>query len=173
MRAEQCVRVGRDYAALRGVLGVHVVDFTWFLPNRETSRLRLERTICVRTRQRGVLARSSGARDIATVLGYHPQCLGAHLAEPHTLPARASRTGPLLLRSVFTQNMPTPRARYGASGRAPETTPAPEIDTAAPGIHMPRPLHTRADALTRQLPRAAAQQLSEQSNGRLVGRTPR
>jgi hypothetical protein len=45
------------------------------------------------------------------------------------------------------------------------TAPAPEIDTAAPGTHGPRPLHTRADALTRQLPRAETQQLSEQSTG--------
>ena len=45
MRAERCLRVGRDKAALRGVLGVHVVDFTWFLPTRETRRQRLERTI--------------------------------------------------------------------------------------------------------------------------------
>ena len=28
--AEQCLRVGRDQTALRGVRGVHVVDFTWF-----------------------------------------------------------------------------------------------------------------------------------------------
>ena len=33
VRAERCRRVGRDQAALGGVLGVHVflVDFTWFL----------------------------------------------------------------------------------------------------------------------------------------------
>ena len=31
VRAERCLRVGRDQAALRGVLGVHVVYFTWFL----------------------------------------------------------------------------------------------------------------------------------------------
>jgi hypothetical protein len=37
VRAERCLRVGRDQAALWGVLGVHVVDFTWFSPNRETS----------------------------------------------------------------------------------------------------------------------------------------
>ena len=30
VRAERCLLVGRDQAALRGVLGVHVVDFTWF-----------------------------------------------------------------------------------------------------------------------------------------------
>ena len=29
-RAERCLRVGRDQAALRAALGVHVVDFTWF-----------------------------------------------------------------------------------------------------------------------------------------------
>ena len=63
----------------------------------------------------------------------------------------------------FTQNIPTPRAPLWRSGFARETAPAPKIDTAAPGMHVPRPLHTRADALTRQLPRAAAQQLSEQS----------
>ena len=38
VHAERCRRVGRDQAALGGVLGVHVVDFTWFLPNRETDR---------------------------------------------------------------------------------------------------------------------------------------
>ena len=61
MHAERCRRVGRDQTALGGVLGVHVVDFTWFLPNRETSRLRLESVVWGRTRQRDVLARSSGA----------------------------------------------------------------------------------------------------------------
>ena len=30
VRDERCPRVGRDHAALWGVLGVHVVDFTWF-----------------------------------------------------------------------------------------------------------------------------------------------
>ena len=30
VRAERCLRVGRDWAALWGVLGVHVVDFTSF-----------------------------------------------------------------------------------------------------------------------------------------------
>ena len=29
-RAERCLRVGRDQAALRAAFGVHVVDFTWF-----------------------------------------------------------------------------------------------------------------------------------------------
>ena len=42
MCAERFPRVGRDQAALRGVLGVHVVDFTSFLPKRETRRPRLE-----------------------------------------------------------------------------------------------------------------------------------
>ena len=55
------------------MLGVHVVDFTWFSPNRETSRPRLERAFWVITRQRSLLARSSGTRDLATVLGHHPR----------------------------------------------------------------------------------------------------
>ena len=58
VRAERCLRVGRDQAALRDVLGVHVVYFTWFLPNRETSRPRLEMTIW------GIeLANASSLRD--------------------------------------------------------------------------------------------------------------
>ena len=79
VRAERCLRVGRDRAALWGVLGVHVVDFTWFSPNRETSRPRLERAFWVITRQRSLLARSSGTRDVATVLGHHPRPLGLSL----------------------------------------------------------------------------------------------
>ena len=68
------------------------------------------------------------------------------------------------MRSVFTPNIPTPRSTVWSPCDA-VTAPAPEIDTAAPGTHGPRPLHTRADALTRQLPRAETQQLSEQSTG--------
>ena len=55
VRAECCLWVRCGQAALWGVLGVHVVDFTWFLPNRETSRPRLERTFWVITRRRGLL----------------------------------------------------------------------------------------------------------------------
>ena len=59
--AERAPRVRGVHEGLLGVLGVHVVDFMWFSPNRETSRPRLERTFWVTTRQRGVLARSLGA----------------------------------------------------------------------------------------------------------------
>jgi hypothetical protein len=60
----------------RSVLGVHVVDFPFFLPNRETSRPRLKSTIRALARQRGVLVQSSRACDFATVLGRRPRPLG-------------------------------------------------------------------------------------------------
>ena len=85
MRAERCRRVGRDQTALGGVLGVHVVDFTWFLPNRETDRPRLESTVRVLARQRGVVVRSSPACDLATVLGRRPRPLGVRVTPPHPL----------------------------------------------------------------------------------------
>ena len=44
VRAERGLRVGRDQAVLRGVLGVHVVEFHLFSPDRETSRPRLAST---------------------------------------------------------------------------------------------------------------------------------
>ena len=75
MRAERYLRVRRrDQAALSlhslsgGVLGVHVVDFTWFLPNGETSR---QRSFGIITRHRGLVVSSSCVRDIATGLGHH------------------------------------------------------------------------------------------------------
>ena len=76
MRAERGLQFGRDQTTLPGVLGVHVVDFTWFLPNRETSRPRLERTFWVITRQRGRLAR---------VAGHIPQPPGSRVASVFTL----------------------------------------------------------------------------------------
>ena len=79
VRAERCRRVRRDQAALGGVLGVHVVDFTWFLPNRATDRPRLESTVRVLARQRGLVVRSSPARDLATVLGRRPRTLGVRV----------------------------------------------------------------------------------------------
>ena len=85
MRAERCRRVRRDQAALGGVLGVHVVDFTWFLPNRATDRPRLESTVRVLARQRGLVVRSSPARDLATVLGRRPRPLGVRVAPSHPL----------------------------------------------------------------------------------------
>ena len=85
MHAERCRRVGRDQAALGGVLGVHVVDFTWFLPNRETDRPRLESTVRALARQRGGVVRSSPARDLATVLGRRPRPLGVRVAPSHPL----------------------------------------------------------------------------------------
>ena len=95
VRAERCLkrcrRVGRDQTALGGVLGVHVVDFTWFLPNRETDRPRLESTVRVLARQRGVVVRSSQAGDLATVLGRRPRPLGVCVAPSH--PLRLALTG--------------------------------------------------------------------------------
>ena len=85
VRAERCRRVRRDQAALGGVLGVHVVDFTSFLPNRETDRPRLESTVRALARQRGVVVRSSPARDLATVLGRRPRPLGVRVAPSHPL----------------------------------------------------------------------------------------
>ena len=85
VHAERCRRVGRDQAALGGVLGVHVVDFTSFLPNRETDRPRLESTVRALARQRGVVVRSSPARDLATVLGRRPRPLGVRVAPSHPL----------------------------------------------------------------------------------------
>jgi hypothetical protein len=85
VHAERCRRVGRDQAALGGVLGVHVVDFTSFLPNRETGRPRLESTVRVLARQRGGVVRSSPARDLATVLGRRPRPLGVRVAPSHPL----------------------------------------------------------------------------------------
>ena len=38
VRAERCLRVGRDQAALQSVLGSHIADFPLFLPDRENSR---------------------------------------------------------------------------------------------------------------------------------------
>ena len=55
VRAERCPRVGRDQAALRDQLGVHVVDFPFFWPTRESSCPRLESTIRALARQRGVV----------------------------------------------------------------------------------------------------------------------
>ena len=80
MRAERCLRVGRDRAALWGLLGVHVVDFTWFSPNRETSRLRLERAFWVITRQRSLLVRSSGVDRLFLCVRRHPQSPGSRVA---------------------------------------------------------------------------------------------
>ena len=91
VRAERCRRVRRDQAALGGVLGVHVVDFTWFLPNRETDRPRLESTVRVLARQRGLVVRSSPARDLATVLGRRPRPLGMRVAPSH--PVRLAPAG--------------------------------------------------------------------------------
>ena len=67
------------------MLGVHVVDFTSFLPNRETDRPRLESTVRALARQRGVVVRSSPARDLATVLGRRPRPLGVRVAPSHPL----------------------------------------------------------------------------------------
>ena len=83
VRAERCIRVGRDQAALGGVLSVHVVDFTWFLPNRETGRPRLESVVWGRTRQN-----AASLRD--------PRCLRhcySPVASPLT-PRRAPRCAP-------------------------------------------------------------------------------
>ena len=117
MHAERCRRVGRDQAALGGVLGVHVVDFTSFLPNRETGRPRLESTVRVLARQRGGVVRSSPARDLATVLGRRPRPLGVRVAPSHPLrlaPAGGHRSHFIPRRRV---GAPAPR-RHARARRA-------------------------------------------------------
>ena len=79
VRAERCLRVGRDWAALWGVLGVHVVDFTWFSPNRETSRPRLK----------DILGYNSATQPPCAILGYPRRCYSPG-ASPQT-PRRAHR----------------------------------------------------------------------------------
>ena len=105
VHAERCRRVGRDQAALGGMLGVHVVDFTSFLPNRETDRPRLESTVRALARQRGGVVRSSPARDLATVLGRRPRPLGVRVAPP----IRSGSRPRARHRSLF-----IPRRRVGA-----------------------------------------------------------
>ena len=85
MHAERCPKVGRDPTLPRSVLGFHVVDFPFFLPNAETPRSRLERVVRVLARQRGVVVRSSPACDLATVLGRRPRTLGVRVTPPHPL----------------------------------------------------------------------------------------
>ena len=85
MHAERCPRVGRDPTLPRSVLGFHVVDFPFFLPNGETRRPRLERAVRVLAHQRGVLVQSSRASDLATALGRRPRPLGVRVTPPHPL----------------------------------------------------------------------------------------
>ena len=85
VHAERCPRVGRDPTLLRSVLGFHVVDFPFVLPNRETTRSRLERAVRVLAHQRGVLVQSSLARDPATALGRRPRPLGVRVTPSHPL----------------------------------------------------------------------------------------
>ena len=55
VHAERCPQVGRDQALLRRVLGLHVADFSFFLPIRETGRPRLRTQFLALARQRGVV----------------------------------------------------------------------------------------------------------------------
>ena len=73
---------GRAQALLRSVLGSHVVDFSFFSPNRETGPSRLKSTIRAVARQRGVLVQSSHAGDLAMGLGRRPRPLGMHMVQP-------------------------------------------------------------------------------------------
>ena len=82
MHAERFLLGGRDQALLRSVLGSHVVDFSFFEPNRETGRSRLESTILALARPREVLVQSSATRGLALALGHRPRALGARLAAP-------------------------------------------------------------------------------------------
>ena len=55
VRAERGLQFGRDQTTLPGVLGVLVVDFPLFPPDRKTSCPRLERSILALARRRGLL----------------------------------------------------------------------------------------------------------------------
>ena len=132
MHAERCLRAGRDPTVLRSVLGFHVVDFPFFLPNGETRHPRLERVVRVLARQRGVLVQSSPTCDLATVLGRRPRPLGVRVTPPH--PLRLARN--VTYRSLFIPPETWPpcwrRATSGSScalaarlGSRPTLDPAP------------------------------------------------
>ena len=131
MHAERCPRVGRDPTLPRSVLGFHVVDFPFFLPNAETTRSRLERAVRVLARQRGVVVRSSPACDLAAVLGRRPRPLGVRVTPPH--PLRLARNGaatahflsPLKLGRRVGAGTTARRALAARLGSRPTLDPAP------------------------------------------------
>ena len=111
VHAERCRRVGRDQAALGGVLGVHVVDFTSFLPK--------SRNWPPTPRKHGSGSSSPTRRRRAILAGPRPcHCPGTSPPTPRrarsTLPSAPARARVRAHRSLF-----IPRRRVGAPAPRP------------------------------------------------------